>query len=71
MREEAQAKYQSYLDQWQDEWEGDQQHQKLKKQVEQALINMQVEEEEYYEENEKPAEGLGGDKEVEGEDDVK
>jgi hypothetical protein len=32
---------------------------------------MQVEEEEYYEENEKPAEGLGGDKEVEGEDDVK
>jgi hypothetical protein len=33
----------------------------LRKQVEQALINLQTEEEEYYEENEKPADGLGAE----------
>jgi hypothetical protein len=49
MKDESKKMYQNYIDLWQEEWSEDAQHQKLKKQVEQALMNLN---EEYYDEEE-------------------
>ena len=39
LKDEAKQRYHSYIENWQEEWNEDSQHQKLKKQVQQALAN--------------------------------